>query len=183
MPDLDKSVLKPLLGAAAAALAVLLLFVLPAEHGIDPTGIGGALGLTDMAEEPSHALTPAESFFVIDEISFTLLPYESVEYKYDLIQDAGLTYSWTATAPLIFDLHAELANSEEGFEESFSQGKADHKAATYIATFPGKHGWYWENRNNEAVTVTLKASGFPNGSTIYRDGSADHKTFKPSGDK
>ncbi len=182
MPESDRSVLKPVLGALAAALVVLILFVLPAEHGVDPTGIGGALGLTDMAEEPSHALTFAESRFVADEVSFTLQPYETVEYKYELIKDAGLTYSWTATAPLIFDLHAELANSEEGFEESFSQGKADHEAATYIAPFPGKHGWYWENRNNEAVTVTLTASGFPQGAAIYRDGAVNHITFKQSGD-
>lgn len=34
------------LGAAAAAALLLVTTVLPAEYGIDPTGIGGALGLT-----------------------------------------------------------------------------------------------------------------------------------------
>jgi len=36
--------------AAAAAMALLLTIVLPAEYGIDPTGIGRAFGLTQMGE-------------------------------------------------------------------------------------------------------------------------------------
>jgi len=38
------------LGAAAAAGAILLFAWLPAEYGIDPTGVGGVLGLTPMGE-------------------------------------------------------------------------------------------------------------------------------------
>jgi len=38
------------MGAAAAAGAILVLFWLPAEYGIDPTGVGGILGLTEMGE-------------------------------------------------------------------------------------------------------------------------------------
>src|SRR5688500_6058082 len=34
--------------AAVVALVVLVLFVLPAEYGIDVTGVGRALGLTDL---------------------------------------------------------------------------------------------------------------------------------------
>lgn len=36
--------------ALAGALVILLLFVLPAEYNLDPTGIGGALGLTDLSK-------------------------------------------------------------------------------------------------------------------------------------
>ncbi len=38
------------IGAAAAAGAILVLFWLPAEYGIDPTGVGGILGLVEMGE-------------------------------------------------------------------------------------------------------------------------------------
>ena len=38
------------LGAAAAAAVVLTLFWLPAEYGIDPTGLGRVFGLTQMGE-------------------------------------------------------------------------------------------------------------------------------------
>jgi hypothetical protein len=36
--------------AAGAALAILTLFWLPAEYGVDPTGVGGLMGLTEMGE-------------------------------------------------------------------------------------------------------------------------------------
>lgn len=36
--------------AAAIALVLLLVVVLPAEYGVDPTGIGRPLGLTEMGE-------------------------------------------------------------------------------------------------------------------------------------
>ena len=36
--------------AAASAAAILITVVLPAEYNIDPTGIGGVLGLAEMGE-------------------------------------------------------------------------------------------------------------------------------------
>ena len=36
--------------AAAIAIAILVAVVLPAEYGVDPTGIGRVLGLTEMGE-------------------------------------------------------------------------------------------------------------------------------------
>ena len=36
--------------AAASAVAILVTVVLPAEYNIDPTGIGGVLGLAEMGE-------------------------------------------------------------------------------------------------------------------------------------
>ena len=36
--------------AAGAAGAILVLFWLPAEYGIDPTGVGALTGLTEMGE-------------------------------------------------------------------------------------------------------------------------------------
>ena len=57
--------------ALTAAGAILLTTVLPAEYGIDPTGIGQALGLTALhtpAGEASAvaAPAPAASTFITD---------------------------------------------------------------------------------------------------------------------
>jgi len=46
-------------GAAIAAIAILTLFVLPAEYGIDPTGVGTALGLNGMVANASKDAAPA----------------------------------------------------------------------------------------------------------------------------
>jgi hypothetical protein len=59
----DVPSLKKLLTATGIALAVaaviLIVFVLPAEYGIDPLHTGRALGLTDLANAPAQAAKPA----------------------------------------------------------------------------------------------------------------------------
>ena len=42
--------LRATIGSAAAALAILVLFWLPSEYGVDPTGLGRVMGLTQMGE-------------------------------------------------------------------------------------------------------------------------------------
>ena len=48
-PPSGKKLLVSTLWAIAAAAVVLVAVVLPAEYGIDPTGIGNALGLTQLS--------------------------------------------------------------------------------------------------------------------------------------
>ena len=45
-PPSSRQLLKSIVIALTGALFVLVFIVLPAEYGIDPTGVGGALGLT-----------------------------------------------------------------------------------------------------------------------------------------
>ncbi|WP_448329627.1 transmembrane anchor protein [Sulfitobacter sp. M13] len=47
--------------AAVSALAILVTVVLPAEYDIDPTGIGGMLGLAEMGEIKSQLAAEAEA--------------------------------------------------------------------------------------------------------------------------
>ena len=54
-PSLDQlptttQLIKSTIIAGLSALAILLTVILPAEYGIDPTGIGRGLGLTEMGE-------------------------------------------------------------------------------------------------------------------------------------
>jgi len=44
------SLIKSTVWAAGAALLLLLTIVMPAEYGIDPTGLGGVTGLKRMGE-------------------------------------------------------------------------------------------------------------------------------------
>lgn len=48
-------------GAAVAAAVILILFWLPAEYGIDPTGVGRVLGLTTMGEIKQQLYAEAEA--------------------------------------------------------------------------------------------------------------------------
>ena len=49
-PSSPRQMLRSALIALAVALLLLFTVVLPAEYGIDPTGVGRALGLTRMGE-------------------------------------------------------------------------------------------------------------------------------------
>lgn len=56
-----RRVLLTTLLALAAAIVALVIFVLPAEYGIDPTGVGARLGLTDLASTGGPTGTPADT--------------------------------------------------------------------------------------------------------------------------
>ena len=49
----SKSLVKATLISIVAAAIVLVLVVLPAEYGVDPTGLGEAMGLTELNADPS----------------------------------------------------------------------------------------------------------------------------------
>ncbi len=160
------------LAAFVAATAIFLAFVLPAEFGVDPIGIGRALGLTGLAGTPSEDAHRTETPLAGDDRTFELAPFESVEFKYDMAAGDGLVYAWTATGEVVFDLHAEPEGAAPGVAESFAQGRARADAGTYIAPFAGIHGWFWENRGTATVTLRLRIAGFVTGATRYHDGSA-----------
>ena len=50
VPATPGGLIRSTLIAAGAAGAILVLFWLPAEYGIDPTGVGALTGLTEMGE-------------------------------------------------------------------------------------------------------------------------------------
>jgi hypothetical protein len=41
---------------AVVALVILVVFIMPAEYGVDPTGLGARLGLVQMNEEPTRTI-------------------------------------------------------------------------------------------------------------------------------
>ena len=57
----SKQLLRSTAIAALAAAAILVTVVLPAEYGIDPTGIGRPLGLTEMGELKMQLASEAEA--------------------------------------------------------------------------------------------------------------------------
>lgn len=112
--------------ALIAAGAILITAVLPAEHGIDPTGIGKALGLITLSAnsgETASALLPAASAatlpsnmaavapvvqtptatvvksevpFRSDEMSLTLQPDEGAEIKTAMHKGEQFVFAWAA---------------------------------------------------------------------------------------
>jgi hypothetical protein len=231
--------------SGAVAGAVLTVVYLPAEYGLDPTGFGAVLGLTEMGQikqqlyaeaEADAAMAPvvldpavmarldrmeaqladiaaivgadalrgdgaavAEPAPVIedapavgaalapeaaaepaamepteevaapapapeptapewrDEVSYTLAPGEGIEVK--LVMEEGQTarFFWTANGAVVnYDTHGDGS----GQKVSYEQGRGvPEQAGELTAAFTGNHGWFWRNRTDAPVTVTLRTAG------------------------
>ncbi len=170
--------------AAALAVAALLLVtvVLPAEYGIDPTGVGRVLGLTRMGEIKTALVREAAAAEAAEAASvaaatealaggtsdpaahvtrLTLGPGESTEVKLAMREGARVSYSWATDRGVVgYDLHGDRADAPRGSYHSYEQGAgawSDEGALT--AAFDGRHGWFWHNRTDEALTLTLRTEG------------------------
>lgn len=146
------------------AIVLFITTVLPAEFGIDPTGMGRALGLYDLAgteaeAEPVIRAGAGELAFRQDETEIVIPANSGLEYKFYLAEHATLTYDWSGTAALYFDMHGEPEGDTTGYFESYAASTVDSMKGTATVPFAGSHGWYWRNDNDEDVTVNLTTIG------------------------
>ncbi len=166
------------IGAFLVSVLVLIAFILPAEFGRDPLGVGGALGLTAL----STGANPFEEQVEVhreDYVEFELGPFQSVEYKYLMDLDAPLVFSWIADGDLYYDMHAETVGLEEQEVQSYEQGTASQRMGSLHAPFTGLHGWFWENRGAQRILVRVYTAGFYQTSTVFRDGGDFERAIEP----
>lgn len=196
--------------AAVVAGALLVFVVLPAEYGVDPTGAGSLLGLTEMgrikvqlAEEaaldqaevaatsseastPSPEPTPgdqasstpaapsatapatpstpdasapqAATAVASDESVFTLAPDEGFEIKLVMVKGAKAKFEWFTDGPGVnYDTHADGSGvSYHGYGKGTNTPRQEGEL---VAAFDGSHGWFWRNRTDQDVKITLRTSG------------------------
>jgi hypothetical protein len=163
--------------ALVAASIVLVTAVLPAEFGIDPLGTGRLLGLDELfaAEEAAGGaaagpatVTPAEggpvfpqfADYRVDTREFKIPPGQGIEFKYELDKGATMIYSWRANQYVTFDFHTEPEGKPAEASDSFEKGEAVQKRGAYTAPYNGIHGWWWENKTDREITLTLTTAGF-----------------------
>lgn len=182
-----------LLSAAGLAIAAAIgvMFVLPAEFGIDPTGVGKATGLVEIGQPArvtpelrrgqlrTGVLTVAEGDQAVepgraDHYEIELAPYDSIELKYVLDEGAAISFHWRATGPVAFDMHGHPFEGGTALTESYAIDTAPAMQGRYVAPFTGIHGWFWQNRTMQPVTLTLDASGAITASKIF-DSSGEHE--------
>tara|TARA_R110002096_G_scaffold327314_1_gene521419 strand:- start:45431 stop:46147 length:717 start_codon:yes stop_codon:yes gene_type:complete len=211
--------LKSSLIAAFCAVVLLVTVVLPAEYGVDPTGIGSMIGLKKMGEikaslaaeveadaaghlaeeavaatEEGHAhgadthVHEAEEVAVVEavgaaieeghahgadthvhetdatsgmthEMQVTLAPNEGTEIKVTMNKGSKVQYVWwTDGGDANFDVHADskVLNIEY---HNYEKGSKQRSEGTIEAAFDGNHGWFWRNRTDKAMTITLETNG------------------------
>ena len=184
--------------ALLTAIGLLVTVVMPSEYAVDPTGVGRALGLTQMGElkiilaqealadaAPPQAIAPAPApapqiaqiqpaalpatqpaaatapALKTNQMTVTLKPGEGTEIKLEVLKNKTVSYEWTAVGgPVNYDTHGEPYNGEKGYFHSYNKGKqVKSDKGEFTAIFDGTHGWFWRNRSNNDVTISLTTTG------------------------
>ena len=95
------------------------------------------------------------------EVNLTLKPNQATEIKLEMKQGAKANFHWTANGGrLNYDTHGDPYKAPKGFYHGYGKGKnAPELQGELVAAFDGKHGWFWRNRTNETVKLTLRTDG------------------------
>ncbi|PLX49217.1 MAG: transmembrane anchor protein [Desulfobulbaceae bacterium] len=186
--DLPSSakLIKSTIVAAVAAAFLLIVAILPAEYGIDPTGMGKVLGLTTMGETKTSLAQeaavrdmdetaaakaiqpvqdvkpkPVETATTLrkDSLEISLAPNEGKEIKLTLNKGERARYVWhTDGAAANFDGHSDSVKHQINYQ-SWQKGRSQREEGELIAEFDGKHGWFWRNRTSQPMKITLQVEG------------------------
>ena len=181
VPSTAKLIKSTIIAAITAGI-LLVTVVMPSEYGIDPTGIGNAIGLKRMGEIKTSLVEEAAADAAMDKgaipivkaetkpepiavstqsdaVKITLDPDKSTEIKVTMKEAGKVNYSWDAGGSgIFFDVHGDSKALEINYHK-YEKGTADKKSGTLEAAFDGNHGWYFKNRNAEPVTFTLEIDG------------------------
>lgn len=174
--------------AAVSAVAILVTVVLPAEYNIDPTGIGGVIGLTEMGEIKAQLAEEAEADRLLEleeqEESSLMNDIFGIFVGAAHAQEAEIWRDETTFTLAPGDSAEWKLVMEEGQTVEYRMlvdggrvnfdlhGHGGGKSVTYekgrgstgdegqiVAAFNGEHGWFWRNRDGSNVTVTVQVRG------------------------
>lgn len=212
MPDINdfkpeelppaKKLIRSTILALFIAAGLLVTVVLPAEYGIDPSGAGRALGLTEMgqikvslAKEAALVSAPAVPALPTTlsvaapaivptlpvpvhvpedvppapapapttnshETAVSLKPGEGKEIKLVMREGAKARYSWSTDRGVVnYDMHADSVNPPRDYHGYTKGTGVGSDKGELVAAFEGSHGWFWRNRTEHDVVVTLKTEG------------------------
>jgi hypothetical protein len=170
--------------ALVLASIVTVLFVLPAEYGRDPTGVGRMTGLSRLWAPPEVKLAPTSAAqplareyagsFRTDTIEIPLGfvgggkgPYE-LEYKVHMKKGASMVYEWEAIGAdtaedIYYDFHGHTLASKPGEKmvvSTHKQAMGLRQAGALVAPFDGIQGWFFQNSAPRQVIIRVRLSGF-----------------------
>jgi len=176
----NKTLVKASLIALVTAVVIFTTVILPSEYDRDPTGVGQLLGLNKLANnaqdesknEADKGLQKTDSLqqndigleknigFQKHDVSVIVPAGKGVEYKFKMHRYANLSYRWDSNGvPIYFDFHGEPKGDTTGYFESYTIATADKVEGSMTAPFDGTHGWYWKNKSDEDVIITLSTQG------------------------
>jgi hypothetical protein len=180
---------RTLIRASAAALAVaaalFVIAVLPAEYGVDPTGIGRATGIARIWAPAEEAIA-AEAGGVAAQRSETV-PFRTdtfriplgaggdpmngnkLEFKVRMRKGSTMVYRWTvpdraeSALPVFLrsELHGHTVENGKAMQVvEYRKATGFGDAGALTAPIDGVHGWYLANASSQPMTIALTLAGF-----------------------
>ena len=169
----------------AAVVVVALLgvaVVMPAETDRDPSGLGRMIGLSEMgrikvalakdaaadsgaiqsrAAEAERTVTSVSGSRWRDSLTVTLQPAQGIEVKMSMRASEKAFYVWTTDGgDVYFNMHGEPPNAPKDYAaHRYGKGTSTADTGELVAAFDGVHGWFWRNRTEQPVKITLKTGG------------------------
>jgi len=108
----------------------------------------------------AQALKPSAGAPRTETVTVTLKPGKGAEVQAELEAGQGLVFHWSASADVAVDLHGERLGSQSEYTSYDIEAGQREGAGTLVAPFAGTHGWFWKNRSQQPVTVTVTITGF-----------------------
>ena len=163
--------------ACVLAVCIAVAVVIPAETGRDPSGLGRVLGLSEMgrikvalAKEAAadvggarvvRASPRAGASRWRDSMTVTLQPNQGIELKMTMRASEKAFFEWTTEGgEVYFNMHGEPSKvTKDDAAHRYGKGTSTAESGELVAAFDGVHGWFWRNRTDRTVKITLKTGG------------------------
>ena len=125
------ALLKTTLATAVAAIVVTVLFILPSEYGIDPTGVGARLGLLDLGGIDADQADDADQ----DEAARLILgAYPGLPDEFDRYEPEVLGEPFSTTHDAVFRTDTLTINLDLGEEVEYKAIMRQGDAIVYSWT-------------------------------------------------
>lgn len=98
-----------------------------------------------------------------DSIKISIPAGGDIEYKINMLKYGKVKYEWTTNkGTVFFDFHGEVKQatpSNNVYFESYTVAYSNNIIGNFLSPFEGKHGWYFKNKNDTDITISIRLKG------------------------
>jgi len=120
--------------------------------------VGSTSSASPSSAIAAHVSVPAQTRR--DSMTITLEPTKRIEVKLVMKKGQKADFEWKSQGGAVtFNLHGEVPTDPSVKAHIYQRGSSSAEKGSIEAVFDGVHGWSWRNTGEQAVTITVKASG------------------------
>lgn len=98
-----------------------------------------------------------------DSVTVRVPAGKGIEYKVKVLKHGSFKYEWTTDQGVLYsDFHGEVKEAtppKEEFFLSYTIAYSNNLIGTFLAPYEGRHGWYFRNKSDKDIVVSLRLSG------------------------